>query len=188
MERVCSFFGHRNVERTDKLLGRVCDELVNLIENHNVKRFLFGSRSAFDALCHQAVTKLQKNYPDIRRVMYACKSEYVCKKAEKEEMKKLVQRLTGQEIEIQDYDEAVVPECLYKAGKASYIERNKAMINASDFCLFYYNPDYLPPKRKRYRGDINGYQPKSGTFLAFEYAYQQIRAEKKLTIINLFEK
>ena len=60
------------------------------------------------------------------------------------------------------------------AGKASYLERNEALIDISDFCVFYYNPDYQPLRRKGSKKVFFDYQPKSGTRLAFEYANKKI--------------
>lgn len=53
----------------------------------------------------------------------------------------------------------------YTSGRVSYVERNQAMINDSDYCIFYYDENY---------------QPKSGTALAYTYAKQ-----KKKQIINI---
>ena len=56
------------------------------------------------------------------------------------------------------------------------------MIDMSDVCVFYFNRDYLPPKRKTSRRGIFEYQPKSGTALAFAYAKR-----KRKIIINVFD-
>ena len=60
-------------------------------------------------------------------------------------------------------------------------------IDGSDYCLFYYNPCYQPPRRKYSKNSIGDYQPKSGTQLAFDYANQRKRAGKELMIINVCE-
>lgn len=62
------------------------------------------------------------------------------------------------------------------------------MINVGDYCIFYYNPDYRPPRRKYSKQSIGDYQPKSGTALAFDYANQRKRVGKDLTIINAYVK
>ncbi len=67
-------------------------------------------------------------------------------------------------------------------GKAGYVERNQAMINDSDICVFYYNKDYEPQMRKYSKRSISYYQPKSGTALAYKYAIQ-----KKKKIFNVFD-
>ena len=70
----------------------------------------------------------------------------------------------------------------YTSGKASYVERNQAMINDSDFCIFYYDESYNPPKRKKSKQDLFEYQPKSGTRLAYDYAKQ-----KRKIVLNVFK-
>ena len=41
-------------------------------------------------------------------------------------------------------EEEVEHKTKYTAGKASYIERNFAMIDDSDYCIFYYDNNYKP--------------------------------------------
>ena len=67
------------------------------------------------------------------------------------------------------------------AGRASYVERNQEMINQSDFCIVYYNKNYLPSRRKNSKRDLTDYQPKSGTKIAYDY-----EVKKKKMIVNLF--
>ena len=88
---------------------------------------------------------------------------------------------------LKSYDDTTMPPRVEKAGRASYVERNQEMINASDFCVFYYNPSYLPPKRKYSKRDISEYQPKSGTRLAWGYAAQKKHGGKDITIINFYQ-
>ena len=56
--KICSFFGHRNIVVTEELKEKVKEIIEDLIVNHNVLTFLFGSRSDFDYLCHLVVTEL----------------------------------------------------------------------------------------------------------------------------------
>ena len=69
MEKSCSFFGHRKIERTEQLVARLDDLLEMLIVEKGVTIFLFGSRSEFDSLCHERVTLLQTSYPQIKRMV-----------------------------------------------------------------------------------------------------------------------
>ena len=80
------------------------------------------------------------------------------------------------------YEDSICPDGVAAAGKAAYVERNQAMIQASDFCVFYFNNEYLPASRKESKKAITSYQPKSGTGVAFDYAKAHGR-----TIINLYE-
>ena len=78
-------------------------------------------------------------------------------------------------------EEEVEHKTKYTSGRASYVERNQAMINDSDFCVFYYDENYQPEIRKYSKRSIGYYQPKSGTALAYAYAKQ-----KKKLILNVY--
>ena len=184
--KACCFIGHRKIEKSVELTQRVRAVINDLIENKGVTTFLFGSRSEFDDLCHSIVTELQKNNPQIKRIMYTSRSEYACMKEEKEERERIARAVTKRDIKYKDYDGAMMSDRLWSAGKASYVERNQDMIDASDYCVFYYNPQYLPPKRKYSKRDVCEYQPKSGTALAYEYAWNRKRAQKLVCIINVW--
>ena len=79
-------------------------------------------------------------------------------------------------------EEEVEYKTKWTSGKAQYVERNQAMIDESDVCIFYYDEKYQPPLRKQSRRALNDYQPKSGTRVAYEYAKR-----KKKDVINLLE-
>ena len=187
MEKSCSFFGHRKIERTEQLVARLDDVLEMLIVEKGVTIFLFGSRSEFDLLCHERVTLLQTSYPQIKRIMHTCRSEYACLKEEKEERERIARTVTKREIIYQDYDGEVQSDRVYNAGKASYVERNQEMIDVSDYCIFYYNLNYQPPRRKYSKRVEGDYQPKSGTTLAFEYVNRKKYSGKEIMIINFCE-
>ena len=72
---------------------------------------------------------------------------------------------------------------LWSAGKASYVERNQDMINASDYCVFYYNENYVPElKRPPKHNMLLPSRRTSGTKIAYEYALK-----KKKEIINIYK-
>ena len=149
MSKKCCFIGHRNVKATTELIKRIDMYIRMLIEQKGVRVFLFGSRSQFDDLCHERVTRMQEEYPDIKRIAFTCRSEYACMKDEKEERERIARAVTKRDIKYKDYDGVQQSERIYSAGKASYVERNQDMINESDYCVFYYNPYYLPTTRKQ---------------------------------------
>ena len=93
-------------------------------------------------------------------------------------MEKLLQK---QKINLLCVEEEIEHKTKYLAGKSSYIQRNYAMINDSDYCVFYYDENYLPEKRKMSKNSISYYQPKSGTKLAYHYAIQK---KKMMAIRN----
>ena len=58
--RKCCFIGHRKINATEALKIKVSELIEDLIVNHNVNTFLFGSRSEFDNLCHSIVSEIKK--------------------------------------------------------------------------------------------------------------------------------
>jgi uncharacterized phage-like protein YoqJ len=185
--KVCCFIGHRKIEKSVDLTQRVRDVISDLIENKGVTTFLFGSRSEFDDLCHEIATEFQKNNPQIKRIMYTCRSEYAVKKEEKKDLEERWSKILKRDVKLKDYDGAMMSDRIWSAGKASYVERNQDMINASDYCVFYYDPQYQPPRRKYSKRSVGDYQPKSGTALAYEYAWNKKRVKKCVSIINVLE-
>ena len=177
----CSFFGHRKINQSEELKQRLTNVVEDLIVNHNVFTFLFGSRSDFDDLCHEIVTSLKETYPFIKKICYTSKSEGCYLEEKRKEWEEFYSRIEKRQVILFCYDEEFEHKTKYTAGKASYVERNQAMINDSDYCIFYYNKNYLPPKRSYSKRSISQYQPKSGTALAYKYAMQ-----KKKNIINVF--
>ena len=177
---VCSFFGHRKIEITKELKQKLKEVIEDLIVNHNVLTFLFGSRSEFNSLCHEVVTKLKEKYTNVVRKCYTCKSEGFTLESERAELEEYYSRYTKEKVALLGFEEEVEHKTKYTAGRASYVERNQAMINDSDYCVFYYDENYKPEMRKYSKRSIGYYQPKSGTALAHAYAKQ-----KKKIIINM---
>lgn len=110
-----------------------------------------------------------------------CKSELCFLESDREEMEKFYSRALKKEIHLQGFEEEVEHKTKYTSGKASYVERNQAMIDLCDFCVFYFDEHYLPPLRL-FSKHSSPYQPRSGTALAFKYAKR-----KKKHIINMFD-
>jgi len=184
-EKKCCFIGHRTIVASTELTENLTKTIEGLIAEEGVKYFLFGSRSEFDDLCHGIVTALKEKYPHIIRVAYTRRSEYAVKVEEKEKMERAWASVLKTDVKLKDYDAEVQSDKVYSAGKASYVERNQEMIDASDYCIFYYNEEYQPPQRKRTNRDLSTYQPKSGTRIAYEYAVQKSKKADKV-VINMF--
>ena len=166
----CCFIGHRKIEKNDELKNKLKCVIEDLIVNKNVTTFLFGSKSEFDSLCHSIVCDLKEKYPNIKRVSYTCGSESCILERERERWEKIHSNFFRQKINLLCFDEEVEHKTKYYAGKAGYIERNNAMIDDSNYCIFYYDDNYLPPERKHSKRCVLTYQPNSGTKLAFDYA------------------
>lgn len=178
----CCFIGHRKINYSKELEEKLEKIIENLIIEFNVFTFLFGSRSEFNDLCHKVVTKLKEKYPKVRRVMYTCKSESCTLENEREKFEQLISKFIGSNSELLGYEEECEFKTKYVSGRASYIERNQAMINESDYCIFYYDEFYNLPLKKISKQGKSYYKANSGTKLAFNYAK---RKNKK--IINIFE-
>ena len=61
--KVC-FVGHRKIESTEQLRKALYDTTLMLIDK-GATTFLFGSKSEFDNLAWEVVSKLQNQYPYI---------------------------------------------------------------------------------------------------------------------------
>jgi len=170
--KTCSFIGHRKIQASQATKQKIKSIIEKLIINHNVRIFLFGSRSEFNNLCHLIVTELKEKHQGIKRVSYTCKSETCILESEREKWEKVCSRFQKREVHLLGFEEELEHKNKYSAGKASYVERNQAMIHNSDYCIFYYDENYNPPMRKKYKHDLFLYQPKSGTKIAYEYAKQ----------------
>lgn len=173
VHKSCSFFGHRNVEMTEELYNKIKTIVENLILNHDVSDFLFGSRSNFNDLCHKVVSDLKNKYPQIKRIAYTCRSEFCVLESNRIELENLHSRVLKNDVHFLGFDQERQHKTKYSSGKASYVERNRAMIDDSDFCVFYYDENYQPEMRKYSKRSLGYYQPTSGTKLAFDYARQK---------------
>ena len=178
---VCSFFGHRKIEITKELKQKVKEIIEDLIVNYNVLTFLFGSKSDFDYLCHLVVTELKEKYPNIKRIAYTCRSETCTLENERKYWEEIYSHFRKEKVTLLGVEEEFEHKTKYTAGRASYVERNQAMINDSDYCVFYYDESYQPPSREYSKRSIGYYRPKSGTAIAYNYAKQ-----KKKFLINIF--
>lgn len=180
MCKICSFFAHRKIVITEELKEKVKRVSEDLIVNHNGLTFLFGSRSDFDYLCHLVVTELKEKYPNIKRLSYTCRSETCTLESERAHWEEVYSYFRKEKVTLLGVEEEIEHKTKYTSSRVSYVERNQAMINDSDYCIFYYDENYQPEMRKRSKRCIGCYKPKSGTALAYTYAKQ-----KKKQIINI---
>lgn len=150
----CCFFGHRTINVTAELTLSLNGIIRKLITEDRVDTFLFGSRSQFNDLCYEQVTKLKEAYPHIQRIYVRAEFPDITENYEAY----LLERYEGT-----DY-----PETIKGAGKAVYVERNRTMIEKSRFCVVYCRECGLPPNRK------------SGTLQALDYAVKKGRVVIKV--------
>ncbi len=171
----CAFIGHRKIQSVEKMVERTRVVIERLITQKGVRIFLFGSRSEFNSLCLMIVTELRSKYADLQRIVYTCKGEGCILEKDKEKWQEIyLKRLPANEL-LLTVDEEYEHKTKYQAGKASYVERNRAMIDDCDYCVIYYEEDCEGER-------VNvGEKSKSGTKLAYEY----IKKRKK-PYVNVF--
>ena len=179
--KTCCFIGHRTITCDDGLIDKLFGVITGLIDN-GVTRFAFGSKSQFDSLCHGVVTAIKEDRPNIIRIAYDTKSESSVYEKDREKTERLYSKFFKCEFKVAGYEEIVKDDKMYVSGRASYIERNMLMIDASDYCVFYYDESYSPPVRVRSKGYYGVTSEKSGTAIAYRYA-----CKKGKIIINVFE-
>jgi len=146
----CCFIGHRKFYGTDETKSELYEIVEKLIVEEKVDTFFFGSKSEFNTISLNIVTKLKEKYPHIKRIYVRAEYQYIS-----EDYKRYL---------LQNYEDTYYPEKIRGAGKAAYIERNFEMINNSHFCIFYYDELFAPAKYKNI---------KSGTKIALKYARNQ---------------
>ena len=171
----CSFLGHRKVNLSNEQISNLKKLIEDLIINQNVTNFLFGSRSEFISICYDIVTELKSKYNYLIRKYYTCTHEKCVFEYEKAKIEKAYLAVVKEKLHLRAMEEEVNFSKKYTAGKLSYVERNEAIIDDSDYCIFYYNKDYKPQSTYKYASIT------SGTKLSYEYAIK-----KKKRIINVF--
>jgi len=67
-ETTCCFLGHRKINENEEITQQLYSIIENLIIEEKVDTFLFGSKSRFNSLCHEQVTKIKEKYPHIKRI------------------------------------------------------------------------------------------------------------------------
>lgn len=146
-QNTCCFIGHRTIKVTEELKTKLNEIIENLIVNEKVDTFLFGSKSQFDSLCLEIVTKIKEKYPQVKRIYLRAEYPIIS-----DDYKAYLLKI---------YEDTYYPEKISNSGKAAYVERNCEMINASRFCVVYYNRSYASSN------------PKSGTKTALDYAVKK---------------
>lgn len=66
-EKICTFFGHRNVE--EPIEGVLYDSICRMIEQEKVTTFYVGGHGDFDKLCASVVRIVKRCYPNIRLIL-----------------------------------------------------------------------------------------------------------------------
>ena len=149
VKNTACFFGHRAINETESLKSKLIEIIERLIVDENVDTFLFGSKSQFNSLCLELVTKIKEKYPHIKRI-------YV--RAEYPDINEQYRNYL-----LNSYEDTYYPKRIIGSGRAVYVERNCEMINKSYFCIVYYDEQNAPTTRK------------SGTKIALDWAKKKCK-------------
>lgn len=122
--KICSFFGHRQIHLTEDLYQRVYAEILNSL-NFGCRTFYFGGYGEFDRLCYKIVNRIKEENPslNLRRVFCVPQERYIYKRV----------RYFRRE----DYDEVIYLSPTFDWWYTSIYYRNLAMIDSSDYIIFY---------------------------------------------------
>ena len=124
MNKVCSFFGHREIKGKENVTEKVV-EIVERLIGKGVTVFLFGGFGEFDELCHKAVSFVKERYPSIKRVYCLSEEKYV------------KGRKRPKYLKVQDYEELIYLPLSFNYWYTRIYYRNCEMIEKSDYVIFY---------------------------------------------------
>ena len=153
MSKICSFFGHRKINESNDLYNKVYNIIIDLVEKEGVDTFYFGGFGEFDDLCYAIVSKLKEKYCFIQRIYCLEDIRYINPLKRPKYLKS------------EDYESFIYLPLSYDYCYTRIYYRNCAMIDSSDYVVFYAMP----------KND-------SGAYKALKYA---IRTKKP--IVNLYD-
>ncbi len=162
----CCFIGHRKIKETQELKNSIYNIVENLILNKGINTFYFGSKSDFNDLCYEITSRLKEKYSYIQRIYVRAEFQHIDD--------------SYRNYLLEYYEDTYYPPDIANAGKAVYVKRNLEMIKRSEYCIIYYDENYIPQKRTSINKNQKSYQPKSGTKQAYDYAI------KRCNVINVF--
>jgi len=130
ISEACFFTGHRVISATDKeAIAQKLLKVVSEMIEHGVSIFICGGALGFDTMAANAVLSFKDKY-DISLCLYLpCDDQTKCWDIE----------------DIKEYNRimSLADEVFYvshgKGTSASYQKRNKAMVEAADYCICYMN-------------------------------------------------
>lgn len=123
----CSFFGHSKIELSEELKIDLEKLIKRLVLEEKVRFFYFGGFGEFDDLCYEIVSKLKEKYNDIKRVFVLHDIRH--KRADKR----------PKWISEQRYEDIIYFELKFNYWYTKIYYRNCAIIENSDYVVFYVN-------------------------------------------------
>ena len=121
--KICSFFGHREIEITNELYATTTAELLKAVD-FGCRIFYFGGYGDFDELCYNIVSNIKEQNKDLAIKMIYCvpQEKYLRKRSPYFDKNR--------------YDEIVYLIPSFDGWYKSIYFRNCAMIDKSDFIIF----------------------------------------------------
>ena len=122
-EKICSFFGHRDIDVTDRLYIVATAEIERAMKL-GYRTFYFGGYGAFDDLCLRIVTKMRDENPKcaIKRIYCVPQERYL--------------RKSVRYFKRENFDEIIYLLPSFAGWYKSIYFRNCAMIDKSDLIIF----------------------------------------------------
>ncbi len=121
--KACCFAGHATLYGNEETIkSKLKNEIINLIENHDVTTFYSGDKGSFDWLCARTICEIKKDYSSIKSY---CILSYMPK--EKDEYDNT----------LKIFDDTIYPDIEKIPPKFAIIKRNEWMIKNSDFLIAY---------------------------------------------------
>ena len=123
-DRICSFFGHSELEITNEIYTKTAAAITKAVDD-GFRIFYFGGFGAFDDLCHKIVSDIRSKSPElgITRTYIACSERDVRKP-------KLWMNSSN-------YEEITVLPITFDYWYTRIYYRNCAIIDRSNLIIFY---------------------------------------------------
>lgn len=143
MKKSACFIGNGKVDLI--LKEKIQDIIKNLVED-GTEIFMFGSKSEFRDVCFDIVTQFKVSNNNIKTVGCPCNGELFYLQKDKYTQEMTIYNTLNKKINVQGFDEINQ----FNNEGLSYFDRNKNMIESSDFCVFYFKKEehILPSKYK----------------------------------------
>jgi hypothetical protein len=124
IQKICSFFGHRQIDLTEELYRKTYAEILNSVD-FGCRTFYFGGYGEFDRLCYDIINSIRTEKPTLSlwRVFCVPQERYLYKRV----------RYFRRE----DYDEVIFLPLAFDWWYTSIYYRNLSMIESSDYIIFY---------------------------------------------------
>ena len=138
LSKICAFLGNdydfmrgrKRERRPDYALKeKIKEQIINLINNENVTKFLVGEIGGFETDAYDAVLEVQKSFPQIKIILV------ISQITELNEINRIAPDLIREK---RGFDEFILPDkCATGYKKLGIVYRNRYIIEHTDFIIAY---------------------------------------------------